>query len=495
MGGSKLPASWCIARVDELGDLIRGVSYKKPDASNTPREHYSPLLRSNNINGTINHDDLIYVCNDCVSPDQYLQKRDILIAMSSGSKNLVGKAAQAQTANGDTFGAFCGVLRPARTLDARLLGWFFQTRQYREGVSSDSKGSNINNLKRDHILQVEFPLPPLNEQRRIVEKIETLFAELDKGEEALREAQHLLALYRQSVLKAAVTGELTDSAADDWTKVSLDQLLEDIRYGTSKKCGYNSDGVGVLRIPNVVGGRINLDDLKFAQLDSKEFDRLRLKAGDLLVIRSNGSASLVGRSAVVSKKAEDLAFAGYLIRLRVDTEKLLPDFLQIVLESPILRAKIEREARSTSGVHNINSGEIRAIELYIPPVDVQTEIVDQARSLLSEADVLERLYVTELTRSAALRQSILKEAFAGRMVPQDPNDEPASELLARIRDERDAAHETAKKAKAAAKTKPKKTRKAAAKKSAKSGKAAVKKKQPKKARKKTAKNSAKRKAA
>lgn len=295
-------------------------------------------------------------------------------------------------------------------------------------IEAMGTGTTVKGVRLNQIRELILPLAPIEEQRGIVEKIETLFAELDKGEESLRQVQTLLARYRQSVLKAAVT-EFAGSSE----RVQLGQLLDDIRYGTAKRCRAEVEGVPVLRIPNVVTGQIDLEDLKFAELDEKEMSRLRLTRGDVLLVRSNGSANLVGRTAVVDDRAAGMAFAGYLIRLRVDRNRLLPEFLHIVLNSPEVRAKIERQARSTSGVHNINSTEVRAIEFDLPTVATQSEIVEQVGEQVANADLLEAACIAELSRSAALRQSILKDAFSGRLVPQDPNDEPAAELLARVR--------------------------------------------------------------
>ena len=305
-------------------------------------------------------------------------------------------------------------------------------------IESMGTGTTVKGVRLNEIRELRIPLAPLNEQRRIVEKIETLFARLDQGEAALRHTQTLLARYRQSVLKAAVTGALTASVFETWEPRTLSDFLEDIRYGTAKKCHPNAEGIAVLRIPNVANGGIDLTDLKYTQLDDREVETLALKKGDLLIVRSNGSANLVGRGAVVTDAAVGLAFAGYLIRLRVDQARLLPQFLQIVLTSPLIRARIERQARSTSGVHNINSGEVKAIAFDVPSLEAQAEIVDMVEEYMAKIGDLDAWCQTELTRSAALRQSILKDAFAGKLVPQDPSDEPAAELLARIRASRPA---------------------------------------------------------
>lgn len=316
-------------------------------------------------------------------------------------------------------------LFPSEALDKSYLEqWLVSIASKIEAMGT---GTTVKGVRLNRIRELNLPLAPIEEQRRIVEKIDTLFAELDKGEESLRQVQTLLARYRQSVLKAAVT-EFTGSSET----VRLGELLEDIRYGTAKKCRAEVEGVPVLRIPNVVTGQIELEDLKFAELEEKELSRLSLARGDVLLVRSNGSANLVGRTAVVDDRAAGMAFAGYLIRLRVDRNRILPEFLHIVLNSPEVRAKIERQARSTSGVHNINSTEVRAIEFELPTVATQSEIVEQVGEQVANADLLEAACIAELSRSAALRQSILKDAFSGRLIPQDPNDEPASELLARI---------------------------------------------------------------
>lgn len=329
--------------------------------------------------------------------------------------------------------AFC---KPdQRTIDLKYL--FFQLRYLRHHLVSLGQGGTQQNISQTILKRMPIALAPYQEQHRIVEKIETLFAQIDKGEEALREVQKLLKRYRQSILKAAVTGSLTGCDWRDLEQVPLGDLLLDIRYGTAKKCGRDSSQTPVLRIPNVVSDEIDLSDLKYAELSDQEYDKLSLRRGDILVVRSNGSANLVARGAIVDENAVGCAYAGYLIRLRIDEARITPQFLKLVLDSPQMRTVIELQARSTSGVHNINSAELKNLSIPLPSLDEQRAVTKRVEKLFADDQSLEAMCESELSRSDSLRQSILKSAFTGQLVPQDPAEEPASELLARIRADRE----------------------------------------------------------
>lgn len=211
MSGSKeIPNGWEIAKADFIGNLLRGISYKKGDATDEPKEGYLPILRANNINGELNFSDLIYVPKMYVEDEQMIITGDIVFAMSSGSKHLVGKSAVAKHNFDGSYGAFCSLLRVTDEVNKKYIAYIFEGNSYRKLISQIAKGTNINNLKREHILDYEFPLPPLPEQHRIVAKIEELFSSLDKGIESLKTAQQQLKVYRQAVLKWAFEGKLTN---------------------------------------------------------------------------------------------------------------------------------------------------------------------------------------------------------------------------------------------------------------------------------------------
>jgi type I restriction enzyme S subunit len=295
------------------------------------------------------------------------------------------------------------------------------------------------------LLETAIPLAPLNEQRRIAAKLDTTLAAVDACRQRLDGVAAILKRFRQAVLAAATSGELTREwreergVSDEWKTTKLGSLLNDMRYGTAKKCSYVAIGLPVLRIPNILeSGCICQADLKYSEFDAQEVARLSLVPGDLLVIRSNGSLDLVGRVAEASEKDAGMLFAGYLIRLRPNQDKILSPYLQLALRSPSTRNTIELAARSTSGVNNINSQFLSSLAIPLPAIPEQQEIVRRAQSLFTLADQLEARLTTARKVVDRLTPALLAKAFRGELVPQDPGDEPASELLARIRAARQA---------------------------------------------------------
>ena len=295
---------------------------------------------------------------------------------------------------------------------------FYYMALMKSELVSKGKGGTQKNISQTVLNSLDVIVPPLPEQERIVARIEELFSQLDAGVETLKKTKAQLAVYRQAVLKEAFEGRLTDS--DPEKIVRLGDYIETPRYGTSKKCSYDSgrDRTAVYRIPNIdhKSGRISHDDIKYAQFTESELSGIRLRQGDILIIRSNGSVSLVGRAAMVCDADITGTFAGYLMRLRImEPESLLPKFLLLFLQSHQARIYIENKAKSTSGVHNINSTEISDLQIPLYDPDTQHAIVEAIDSRLSVCDSIEQTVDTALQQAEAMRQSILKKAFEGEL--------------------------------------------------------------------------------
>ena len=342
------------------------------------------------------------------------------------------------------------------------------------------------------LCEAPISLPPLAEQRRIVGEIETQFTRLDASVAALRRAQANLKRYRASVLKDACEGRLVATEAElarsegreyesadvllerilaerharwesqekrrgkykepsapdastlprlpeGWAWAAAEQLLARSEYGTSIKCSYESTGLPVLRIPNIVAGEIDLTDIKYATRPVPIDSETSVAKGDVLMCRTNGSVRLVGKTAVVHSDLEPYhGFASYLLRFRLLETDVLPKWFHIYSTCQLGRAFIEQNAASSAGQNNVSLSLIHTMPIPIPPLAEQYRIVAEVERRLSVIQQTEATLEASLARAERLRQSILKQAFSGRLVPQDPNDEPASVLLERIRAEREA---------------------------------------------------------
>jgi len=182
----QVPSHWEVTPAGSLGQLVRGVTYAKADASLEPAQGKIPLLRANNIDGTVNYESLVHIGQEKVKAEQILRRGDILICTSSGSQALVGKAALITVDRPATFGAFCAVFRPLLSETVPYMALYFQSPLYRRAISKVSRGIGINNLRVGDILQLQIPLPPLVDQVRIVAKIDELLSMCEQLDSAIR---------------------------------------------------------------------------------------------------------------------------------------------------------------------------------------------------------------------------------------------------------------------------------------------------------------------
>jgi type I restriction enzyme, S subunit len=375
-----------------------------------------------------------------------LQAGDIVIARTGAT---TGKSFLIEKLEDPTvFASYLIRVRFAGTVEPKYAWAFMRSEDYWSQIQIVSKGTAQPGANAQLLSKLRFPIAPLPEQRRIVAKIDSLSAKSKRARDQLDHIPRLVEKYKQAILAAAFCGELTREwrasvgCTDPWEDTTIGRLIIDIRYGTAKKCSYDGGAIGVLRIPNVQRGHIVLDDIKSADFSDSELETLRVEEGDILVIRSNGSLDLVGRSAVVHKAAAGMLFAGYLIRLRLDRGLADPHFFQFYLRAANTRALIERLAKSTSGVNNINSTQLKTFPLLRPTLNEQQEIVGRIETTFAWIDRLAVEATSARKLIDHLDQAILAKAFRGELVPQDPNDEPASVLLERIRAERQATPST-----------------------------------------------------
>jgi len=361
------------------------------------------------------------------------------------------------------------IFRKVPHLESRYLQYFLNSAGFVSFASHLNAGDRPR-VNFEQLADYPFPLPPLPEQRRIVAKIEELFTQLDAGIAALKRVQANLKRYRASVLKAACEGRLApqepaDEPADrllarilaerraKWQAehpgkkyvepaapvtdglpelpaggcwASLGQLAWDSGYGTSQKCDYEASGPPVLRIPNIAKGRIDLSDLKYATSPDELQVTEALQSGDLLIIRTNGSRDLIGRSAVVRETCPvPHYFASYLIRFRIISLEVLPVWISTVWDTGFLRSWIEGIAVTSAGQYNVSMSSLGKLPIPLPSLSEQHRIVGEAERRLSVVAELEATVAANVARAGRLRQAVLKRAFEGRLVAQEARDSAA----------------------------------------------------------------------
>ncbi len=206
----------------------------------------------------------------------------------------------------------------------------------------------------------------------------------------------------------------------------------------------------MLRVANVYQGRLDLDNIHETGVKESELQRVLLEYEDILAVEGNGSKEQIGRMAIWRNEIEDAVHQNHLIKIRL-YEKRLAELAMCWFQSGAGRQNIEKVASSTSGLYTLSLSKVKSLVMPIPSLEESLRIVEYISQAFAEIDQLETHCQTELARSKALRQSILKDAFAGKLVPQDPSDEPASDLLARIQAKRAARPAKGRKREAGAK--------------------------------------------
>lgn len=192
----------------------------------------------------------------------------------------------------------------------------------------------------------------------------------------------------------------------------------------------------VLKLTSVRGGHVDLDQSKHGAWSEAEARPFAVRDGDFLIVRGNGSRKLVGRGGVVGKVTKAVAYPDTLVRARFDDELVHLPFFAAIWDSATIREQIERAAKTTAGIYKINQKDLGELVIPIPDLDSQKGLFTSWSANESILSRIELCASQISTRIAHLRQAILAKAFSGQLVPQGPNDEPASTLLERIRRER-----------------------------------------------------------
>ncbi len=405
----KLPEGWEWRTLEDLAAPEPRSITDGPFGSNLKTAHYTEsgprVIRLQNIgDGEYRHEDAHISEEHYAELVQHSVKANDLVVASLGEALpracLVPASVPPAIVKAD-----CIRVRLRSDVDARYVNYALQRPALRRETATHIKGVGRPRLGLKGIKSLVVPLAPSAEQPKIVATIEEHLARLDAASLGLSTAARRLETFLGAALQYSAEAE----------RVPIGDVLLRSNYGTSSKCDYGGVGPPVLRIPNIQSRRVSLEDLKRAQTVEDVGESAYLWDGDVLVVRTNGSRNLIGRTAVVREPRPSLAFASYLIRLQFDPSRVLPEFASMMLESPRLRQEIEARAASSAGQYNLSLAKIKPLQIPLPTLSEQGSLVDRFLALEEQA---RRFVVTVRAgeiRSASLRRAILSAAFAGRL--------------------------------------------------------------------------------
>lgn len=334
------------------------------------------------------------------------------------------------------------IIRPNGALNARFLNAYLSSPAMQGQIWADNYGVTRQALTKQQILQFEVPVPPLAEQQRIADKLDTVLARVDACRNRLARVAPLLKRFRRSVLAAATSGRLTEdwrgSEASDWLTARADEVCAKVQSGGTPKAGFSESGVPFLKVYNIVNQQIAFDyrpQFVHPAVHAGELGKSRALPGDVLM---NIVGPPLGKVAVLTGAAAEWNI-NQAITLFRPGDRISSGWLYVVLcEGSAVRSVLDRTKGSVGQV-NISLSQCRAFEFPVPTIEEQAEIVRRVETLVAFGDRLEARLAQAQTAVDRLIPSLLAKAFRGELVPQDPADEPATELLKRLAAHREAA--------------------------------------------------------
>lgn len=343
-------------------------------------------------------------------------------------------------------------------IDVGYLKWFLTSAKFKNLLHEQVGGGIKTEIKAKHLLPLEVILPDIEIQRSIVSRLEQIVSFLNKLKQENVTTEQLISKLRKSILQQAIEGKLVEQSPDDvpasvllksivkekkklieekkikkskplppiseeekpfplpkgWEWCRLGDIVLNFRYGTSLPSSYSVEGVPVLRIPNLDTSNSSIDtkDMKYSLMSNHESKELLLEENDMLMIRSNGSSSLVGRVAIVSsEQSKQFCYAGYLVRLKFILQCTDVRYIVKVFNSSFVRTNIESSLRENTDVKNFSATKAANLLFPLPPLAEQERIVEKVDVLMTLCDKLEEEVATAKGYADQLLESVLQEAF------------------------------------------------------------------------------------
>lgn len=391
--------------LNEAGTIVSGATPKTSDASNFGGD--IPWITPADLSGYTKK----YIAKGArnISQKGYESCSTVLMPAGSvlfSSRAPIGYVAIARNPICTNQG-FKSII-PNSDIDSEFL--YYQLKYLRKQIQELGSGTTFKEISAKKFGTVNIIVPPLPEQERIVARIEELFSELDKAVETLNTTKQQLAVYRQAVISTSFP-ELTSS-----NSVRLDEIAE-ISGGITKGRDLSQQKtitLPYLRVANVQNGYLDLSQMKDIEVKLNEVDKYLLQEGDVLYTEG-GDRDKLGRGTVWKNEIPRCVHQNHIFKARLNQERALPQYVAYWSMSVYARDYFFKKGKQSVNLASINKTVLSALILPMPSLEEQASIINNIESRLSVCDQIEKTIEQSLQQAEALRQSILKQAFEGRL--------------------------------------------------------------------------------
>lgn len=427
----KVPKNWCWTRMENIAQWGSGgtPSRKIP-------EYYNgdiPWIKTGELN-----DDYIFETEEHITQEaifhssaKLFPENTVAIAMYGATIGKVGILGIAATTN---QACACGV----SNLLVNYKYLFYYARSQKDNFIKKGKGGAQPNISQEIIKSHEFPLPPLSEQHRIVDRIESLFAKLDEAKQKAQDTLDSFETRKAAILHKAFTGELTAQwrkehgvGMESWDGLQWGSFIVSIEAGKN----WNAEGrppradeFGVVKVSAVTWGEFNEVESKTCTVEEQWNENVQIHEGDFLFSRAN-TLQLVGNCVIVKSISRRLMLSDKILRFKFD-KRVIPEYVLHFTRSNLYRNQIEQLASGNQdGMRNVSQKNMKLVEFPIPKLEEQAEIVRLLDDLLDKEQQAKEAAEGVLEQIDLIKKAILARAFRGELDTNDPNEESAVSLL------------------------------------------------------------------
>jgi type I restriction enzyme S subunit len=435
---TELPPGWAWTTLEDVLAAEKRPITDGPFGSKLATRHYTTsgarVIRLQNIGDGIFRNEQAFISEDYFEElrDHEVRAGDLLLA--SLGEELPRVCIAPDLGAKAIVKADCIRARIHHQIDIRWVLYALMAPPTREWATSRIKGVGRPRLGMAGIRQIPLPIPPLAEQRRIVAVLEDQLSRIGSCSASI-----YAALQRSSRLRLRFLADSVASSDKTGSQYLFGQVIKSLRNGMYiSRPGAEPDGVPILRIGSVRPLQLDVTDIRYSGRSADEINRdgYLLQSGDLLFTRYNGNAEYVGSCAIVPDGIGSITYPDKLIRVRVNRSYALPEYLALICAAGETRAAIRRSVKTTAGQAGISGRELKNVPVRLPKIEDQKRAVQWFTGQDESMRRLESALASVSRKASVLHMSLLREAFAGRLVEQDSVDEPASVLLERIRAER-----------------------------------------------------------